>query len=708
MKLHTNTNSIEKSNNFVESNYSIEATAKAFSILSDGLYSNKVKAVVRELSTNAYDSHVQAGCKDKPFDLNLPTSLDNTFSVRDYGTGLSQEDCMSLYTTYFRSNKTDSNDAVGCLGLGSKSPFAYTDQFMVESFFNGEHMTFSAYKSEDGAPVFAMLSSEETNEPNGLKVSFGTNSDDRWEFLREATELFQNFEVVPSCNTELDIIKPKVVIEGTNWRVLDNGWDNTVLMGQVSYPIDVSQFDGEAYKLLDGCAGIQLTAEIGDVDITPSRESLSYNSRTKENLHKLFSNILEEIADKITESVAECKTLWDARVQVVELNNRLKKIDAVSDKIKEVVTWNDQKLFGNKLSFSVLLDEDSMTDTNDVVQYSKSRWRQKVERNKVSEIFVLNADEFTIMFQNIKRGAVGKVKYFLEEKTEGTVFLIRGDESYLQTVLDKLGATRKHVKDVSELVDPPKSSSSTSYYRCPQSSCKTVVKHDDETWKVVDTKVSVKEEDAFYFRVSRGDLVLSDGTIAMHSAEMFIKSTLRCLELAGVSTEGFDNKIFLVTPSTAKTMKLEGRDNWTDGLEYFKSEVQWTLTEKEHIFYKDRVCGDRNWRIGGTHMSWATLFNVAEATKTENSFKSFADSASEYNLSREDKDMVYGIKASAKTLGVWEDFYENLDEVIDFEEKYVTMIEKYPMIALIDLGHGNNEDEVQVVASYIDSFKEKK
>ena len=708
MKLHTHTNNIEKSNNFVESNYSIEATAKAFSILSDGLYSNKVKAVVRELSTNAYDSHVQAGCKDKPFDLELPTSLENTFSVRDYGTGLSQEDCMSLYTTYFRSNKTDSNDAVGCLGLGSKSPFAYTDQFMVESFFNGEHMTFSAYKSEDGAPVFAMLSSEETSEPNGLKVSFGTKSEDKWEFSREAVELFQNFEVAPNCNTELDIVKPKVVIEGTNWKVLDGEWDNTVLMGQVAYPIDVSQFEGEAYGLLNGCVGIQLTAKIGDVDITPSRESLSYNSRTKENLHKLFSNILEEIADKITASVSECKTLWDARIQVVELNHRLRNLDAVSDKIKEVVTWNDQRLFGDKLSFSVALDEDSVTDTNNVIQYSKSRWRQKIERNKVSEISVLNADKFTIMFQNIKRGAVGKVKNFLEEKTEGTVFLIRGDESYLQTVLDKLGANRDHVKDVSELQDPPKSSSSTSYYRYPQSSCKTVVKNDDGAWSVVDTKVSVKEENAFYFRMSRGDLILSDGTTAMHSAEGFVKSTLRCLELAGVSAEGFDGKIFLVTPSTAKTMKLEGRDNWTDGLEYFKSEIQWTLTEKEHIFYKDRICGDRNWRISGTNMSWAFLFNIAESIKTENSFKAFADSAREYDLSKDDKDMIYGIKAAAKTLGVWQDFYENMDEVVDFEEMYVTMIEKYPMVALIDSGYGNKEDEVQVVASYIDSFKEKK
>ena len=60
MKLQSETNVIERSGNFEESNYTIEATAKAFSILSDQLYSNKIRAVIRELSTNAYDSHVDA------------------------------------------------------------------------------------------------------------------------------------------------------------------------------------------------------------------------------------------------------------------------------------------------------------------------------------------------------------------------------------------------------------------------------------------------------------------------------------------------------------------------------------------------------------------------------------------------------------------------------------------------------------------------
>ena len=88
MKLQGKVNVIERSSDFEQSNYTIEATAKAFSILSDQLYSNKVRAVVRELSTNAYDSHVDAGNGDKQFEVHLPSNMEPTFSVRDYGTCL--------------------------------------------------------------------------------------------------------------------------------------------------------------------------------------------------------------------------------------------------------------------------------------------------------------------------------------------------------------------------------------------------------------------------------------------------------------------------------------------------------------------------------------------------------------------------------------------------------------------------------------------
>ena len=118
--------------------FKIKASAKAFSILSSGLYANKIRAIVRELSCNAVDSHVASGRTDTPFDVHLPNDLEPWFSIRDYGTGLSHEQVSSIYTTYFESTKTESNDYIGALGLGSKSPFAYTDNFTVTAIKDGK------------------------------------------------------------------------------------------------------------------------------------------------------------------------------------------------------------------------------------------------------------------------------------------------------------------------------------------------------------------------------------------------------------------------------------------------------------------------------------------------------------------------------------------------------------------------------------------
>ena len=96
--------------------FRIRNSAKAFNILSSGLYANKVKAIVRELSCNAVDSHAAAGKHDTPFDVHLPNQLEPWFAIRDYGTGLSHEQVTNIYTTYFESTKTASNEFIGALG----------------------------------------------------------------------------------------------------------------------------------------------------------------------------------------------------------------------------------------------------------------------------------------------------------------------------------------------------------------------------------------------------------------------------------------------------------------------------------------------------------------------------------------------------------------------------------------------------------------
>jgi hypothetical protein len=139
MKLHNSVqNEAILSNVSQVSNFAIKSTAKSFQILSSGLYANKIRAVIRELSCNATDSHTAAGTQDTPFDVHLPNSLEPYFSIRDYGIGLSQDQVTSIYTTYFESTKSGSNDYIGALGLGGTNFRTESYKSFLEGFDKGE------------------------------------------------------------------------------------------------------------------------------------------------------------------------------------------------------------------------------------------------------------------------------------------------------------------------------------------------------------------------------------------------------------------------------------------------------------------------------------------------------------------------------------------------------------------------------------------
>lgn len=59
-------------------------------MLSDKLYANKFKSIIRELASNARDSHDEAGVTE-PFVITAPTHSCPELSVEDFGTGLDPE-----------------------------------------------------------------------------------------------------------------------------------------------------------------------------------------------------------------------------------------------------------------------------------------------------------------------------------------------------------------------------------------------------------------------------------------------------------------------------------------------------------------------------------------------------------------------------------------------------------------------------------------
>src|SRR5271167_3797342 len=90
---------VVQSSGIAEQNrFTIPLTGKIFDDIVDKRYSDKPRAIQRELATNGLDSHKAAGIPDRPIKIHHPTKFAPHFSVRDFGTGMTHEQVMTLYT----------------------------------------------------------------------------------------------------------------------------------------------------------------------------------------------------------------------------------------------------------------------------------------------------------------------------------------------------------------------------------------------------------------------------------------------------------------------------------------------------------------------------------------------------------------------------------------------------------------------------------
>lgn len=321
MKLQDNTTTVERIGNVTdEAQFRMKTSQKAFQILSD-LYSDKPLAIVRELGCNAADSMVAAGKGNEPFHIHLPNALEPWLTIEDFGTGISHDDIYNIYTVYFASTKTNTNSQIGCLGLGSKSPFCYSDNFTVTSTHNGVRRIYNAYFNEQGTPAIALMSTENVDTSNGVKIQIPVKNTDFTEFTNAVEKAFRFFDVKPIItggklvwNTESPLF------QADDWAFYEKNADryhgeSFAIMGGVTYPIDqykirdCEQAD-EMRQLLRN--GLVMKFGMGELDFTPARDALSYTPMTINAISNKLQKVMAELPTKITEIIDQKDTLLEA------------------------------------------------------------------------------------------------------------------------------------------------------------------------------------------------------------------------------------------------------------------------------------------------------------------------------------------------------------------------------------------------------------
>lgn len=490
MKLGIETHKIETFGVDNQTAFSIEAHSISFRILSDQLYSDKVLAVVRELSCNAFDAHIDAGKGDVPFRVHLPNTLEPWFAVRDWGIGLSDDDVLHLYTTYFGSTKRDSNDKVGCLGLGSKSPFAYTESFTVTSWFEGMKRTYTAFIGEEGIPMITRMGEEPTDEINGLEVSLPVKSQDASEFASKAETALRRFNPAPEIvgNEHFNLDSVEYWTEGEGWairKINDSGYnyrrsDSAVaVQGSVAYPIDNSalkDLTDEQRKVLD--LPIDIHFDLGELGITPSRESLSYSDGSKKtidtigNIIRRLDKVFAELPSKFEDEFNSCASYWDACLLFNDMfggrHNSGYALSSLANSPKFNLNWN-----GKKLKSHFTFEGKDVNGSFRMVKFERNRFggrAQSLSADYTGNWKFRASNETKFFFDDIGRGAHSRIKNWIEngdlDKVKKVYLVKTDDPKDLDLFTGFMGDIK--LTAVSTLPKPTRQSTANNGPRTPQ------------------------------------------------------------------------------------------------------------------------------------------------------------------------------------------------------------------------------------------------
>jgi hypothetical protein len=277
------------------------------------LYSDNERAVLRELSTNARDSMIAAGRADHPIEISLPGGLSDHLVIKDTGLGMDLDDLTNTYSLYGASSKRESDAFNGILGLGSKSPFTYTDQYSVAAVKNGIKTLVSISRSETGGGTMEVVLQKDTNEPNGVAITIPVQRNHRFpeiaydffQYWEEGTVLV-NGQVPPRFQMTKIADNLYVTVSGGGRQA------DLMVMGNVAYPL--KNRIHSAYRVV-------AFVEMGKLNFTPSREALHYTDLTNKTVAEITKKVKEYIEATAKAEIDGSADFAEARKNILKWAN---------------------------------------------------------------------------------------------------------------------------------------------------------------------------------------------------------------------------------------------------------------------------------------------------------------------------------------------------------------------------------------------------
>lgn len=271
---------------------------------SNGIYSNKIGSVIREIVSNAIDANVEAGRPDAPVRVGMVDEGKELFlHIIDQGLGMTPDFVKSIYTKYWASTKRESNKYIGAFGIGSKSPLSYTDSFECITRVEGVSYHYLVHKG-DKVPKLELLLTSETDEPDGTTIRIPVKPLDRTRFQEEASKQLAYVDSIyftgMAVSNDFKIYKEKKFVIRTNTPFKEMH----IVINRVCYPISFDQLGIGPIKVPVG-----LVFDIGELSVTINRENVEYTEANKNKIKERIKEFCVDISKRYSDQFPTIETL---------------------------------------------------------------------------------------------------------------------------------------------------------------------------------------------------------------------------------------------------------------------------------------------------------------------------------------------------------------------------------------------------------------
>lgn len=685
-------------------------------ILRDQLYSNKEQAVIREYSTNAVDAHVEAGIGDRPIEVTIPNPLNLNFKVRDFGPSLSDEEIHNVYAFYGESSKRNTNEQTGMLGIGSKSAFAYGDNFVINSYIDGTKHIYNAYIDPTQVGQISKLGTEPTSEENGLEIVVPVKREDVDTFREEAYSLFEHFKVMPIIKgvEAFEYEAREVLFEGDDWKWNkreDSRWGTgnpIAVMGNIGYPFDLRDLNlnSEVRDDLEDLVtrNLVLNFNIGDLEISASREKLQFTEYTRKNITQRLVKVSQEIGQEVQKQFAACDSKFAAHCLYGEIFDYASGLYSLRNVLKPMLKWNGKDVHGSEISFPRLDGE---------VDLKRLRKPHRGFKMRLEEDWKIDCDSKTVVVVNdlgwTTRGLLGRLLPLAIDENK-KVYLVTFQDDAARKAFAKedfdapmIPASTLEKKAISDYYPTSGVSSSSGSKRIVGKVFKLKAdvewaRRDSDYWEAVD--VDLENESGVY--------VLMDRFKVEHGGGRFDASVVAGLAHKWKKAFGENDpmpEIYAVRLKDAELM--DSNANWTSLVDYFSVKAAQKL-ERDNLLEKIA-----NQAVDGLVENVISLrrndvMEIAESVQDKNSdFVKFAKDWASLRMDSDTLARVDDLEYIFNALRIADLFREKFglvdakldNSLVETAKRFNT---KYPMLDLIDSwGLYRSPEKRPVIGEYV-------